>query len=171
MPPSYRFILEKREFRFSASHFTMLSPDEAEGLHGHNFHVKVHCQGPGVDANALLLDIQAFKVALRGVCARLHSRVLLPARNPQVRITTLDGDAGEASGGAVQVEYHAERYSFPEKSVAVLPVPNVSVEALAAYIWGELEGTVRDTRIEKMAVGIEELEGVGCWYEDDVGDS
>lgn len=164
MPPAYRFVFEKREFRFSASHFTILGPDTAEGLHGHNFYVKAHCQGPALDSNALLLDIAAFKSALRKVCAHLDNRVLLPAESPHVRITSHE-DSGAAE---VQVQYNAERYSFPKKSVLELPLPNISVEALATYIWKELSHTVQATGIEKMAVAVEEVEGIYCWYEDDV---
>ena len=47
--PEYVLRLAKEDFKFSAAHFTLFGPDEAELLHGHNYQVEVEMVGYALD--------------------------------------------------------------------------------------------------------------------------
>lgn len=83
-------------------------------------------------------------------------------------VSEAKGDDTVNGEGEVRVEYQGQKYSFPGKSVRMLPVGNISLEAIAEWIWKQLEPEVRGKGIEKMAVAVEELEGLCCWYENEV---
>ncbi len=42
------------------------------------------------------------------------------------------------------------------------------MEALSGYIWKELSSAVLGTGVDRMAVAVEETEGMLCWYEEDI---
>src|SRR3954471_13431824 len=77
----YRIILAKEDFKFSAAHFTLFGDGRAELLHGHNYRVRVELAGGDLDGEGLLVDIESFKRALRALCARLDSRMLIPGES------------------------------------------------------------------------------------------
>ncbi|KAH8803006.1 hypothetical protein F5884DRAFT_836905 [Xylogone sp. PMI_703] len=159
MTSTYRFLLDGREYRFSAAHFTIFGPENTEELHGHNFYVKVSCSGHTLDNHDLLLDIEKPIEALRKVCALFNQKTLLPRDSPLVQIMR--------THGVVEAQFHTKKWQFPEEGVVELPVRNISGESLAAYIWKQLEPVV-GPRINKLGVGIEEDHGLSFWYENDV---
>lgn len=72
---------------FSASHQLRLLDGSLEPLHGHNWHVRLTCRGPRLDAIGVLVDFTQLKPALNRVLDEMHDRHLneLPAfaqRNP-----------------------------------------------------------------------------------------
>lgn len=79
---------------FSAAHQLRLLDGAMEPLHGHNWHVRVTCAGPKLDAMGVLVDFTKLKPALDAVLATLHDRNLndLPAfhdRNPSAENVAL----------------------------------------------------------------------------------
>jgi len=159
--PRYRMVLAKEDFKFSSAHFTLFSNGRAELLHGHNYRVRVELSGGALDAEGLLVDIEGFKRALRGVCARLDSRTLIPGESPRLRWTregeTIDVSCGERS------------YRFPAEDTLVLPLANTSIELLARMIWHDLAPGLAGSRVEVLAVAVEETAGQQCWYEAGLG--
>src|SRR5215210_4638151 len=142
--PRYRMVLAKEDFKFSSAHFTLFSNGRAELLHGHNYRVRVELSGGALDA-------EGFKRALRGVCARLDSRTLIPGESPRLRWTregeTIDVSCGERS------------YRFPAEDTLVLPLANTSIELLARMIWHDLAPGLAGSRVEVLAVAVEETAG------------
>jgi 6-pyruvoyltetrahydropterin/6-carboxytetrahydropterin synthase len=57
-------------------------------------------------------------------------------------------------------------YSFPAADVVLLPLANTSIELLARLLWHDLAPDLRGSRVETLAVGVEESAGQLCWYED-----
>ncbi|KAL1861357.1 hypothetical protein VTK73DRAFT_7132 [Phialemonium thermophilum] len=155
MAPTYRMVLEKKDFHFSASHFTILTADHAEPLHGHNYHVRVELYGHALDRNDLLLDITAFKSSVRDLCSRLDHRVLIQSKSPHLRVTR--------SPGIVEVRFCSETYQYPESSILFLPLVNTSMEALSAFIWTELSAALVGTGVEsvKLIIPIKVLDTLG----------
>jgi 6-pyruvoyltetrahydropterin/6-carboxytetrahydropterin synthase len=163
----YRVILAKEDFKFSAAHFTLFGDGRAELLHGHNYRVRAELAGGGLDGEGLLVDIEAFKRALRARCAGLDSRTLIPGESPRVEWTRQAGQgAGEA---AVEVRCGERRYRFPAADVLVLPLANTSIELLARMLWEELAPLLAGSRVESLAIAVEETAGQECWYEDRIG--
>jgi 6-pyruvoyltetrahydropterin/6-carboxytetrahydropterin synthase len=159
--PRYRMVLAKEDFKFSSAHFTLFSDGRAELLHGHNYRVRVELAGEELDAEGLLVDIESFKRELRGVCARLDSRTLIPGESARLRWTR--------DGEAIDVRCGERAYRFPAEDTLVLPLANTSIELLARMIWHDLAPGLAGSRVATLAVAVEETAGQQCWYEAGVG--
>jgi len=153
----YRVVLAKEDFKFSAAHFTLFPGGRAELLHGHNYRVRVELAGDGLDEEGLLIDLESFKKRLRAVCAELDSRTLLPGES-----TRLDWSRGD---GSIEVRCGERLYRFPEEDTLVLPLVNTSMELLARMIWESLAASLAGSRVDALAVSVEESAGQRCWYE------
>lgn len=121
--------ISKEALHFAAAHFTLFSATERENLHGHNFHVALEVEAE-VGDDGLAFDYNIVKKALQGLCDRLDEHVLLPERSPHLRIVR--------EGGYVLALFNGERLPFLPRDVLTLPVGNITVEALAAWILDEL---------------------------------
>src|SRR5688500_5032470 len=66
---------------FAAAHQLRLLDGALEPLHGHNWHVRVTCAGPRLDAMGVLVDFTKLRPALEAILGGLHDRCLneLPA--------------------------------------------------------------------------------------------
>jgi 6-pyruvoyltetrahydropterin/6-carboxytetrahydropterin synthase len=121
----HRIVIAREQYKFSCAHMTVFPDGTKERLHGHNYTV-----GIAIDLESIALpDMVPFaslKTALAELCAELKERVLIAARNPHLKIV-LD-DAKE-----FELTLCGERYVFPRGDVLLLPLDNISVEALAAY--------------------------------------
>jgi 6-pyruvoyltetrahydropterin/6-carboxytetrahydropterin synthase len=155
--PRYRIVLEKEDFKFSAAHFTLFPDGGAELLHGHNYRVRAELSGSDLDGEGLLVDIERFKKALRERCASLDSRTLLPAASGRLQWSR--------EGDAIEVVFGERRYRFPANDVLLLPLVNTSMELFARMLWEDLAPTLKDSRVEDLALSVEESSGQRCWYE------
>ena len=154
----YSLRLGKEDFKFSAAHFTVFGEDEAEALHGHNYRVTVELSGTEVDELEFLVPVAAAKRDIRAQCAELDEKVLLPAECPHLKLARSDG--------TVTATFGKGRYEFPSSEVVLLPVANVTVEALARLVWQRLAdrwGSLRD-RVETLEVTVAETRGQGASY-------
>ena len=159
--PRYRMVLAKENFKFSAAHFTLFANGRAELLHGHNYRVRAELAGGELDGDGLLVDIEAFKRELRALCARLDSRTLIPGESPRLAWTR--------EGGAIEVRFGERTYRFPAADTLVLPLANTSIELLARLFWHDLAPHLAGSRVDALAVSVEETAGQECWYEAPVG--
>jgi 6-pyruvoyltetrahydropterin/6-carboxytetrahydropterin synthase len=153
----YRMILAKEDFKFSAAHFTLFADGRAELLHGHNYRVRVELSGSDLDPEGLLVDIESFKRTLRELCARLDSRTLIPGESGRLECTQ--------EGSALAVRCGERAYRFPAEDTLVLPLANTSIELLARMLWRELAPRLAGSRVETLAVSVEESAGQHCWCE------
>jgi 6-pyruvoyltetrahydropterin/6-carboxytetrahydropterin synthase len=155
--PRFRIVLAKEDFKFSAAHFTLFPGGRAELLHGHNYRVRAELSGAGLDEEGLLVDLESFKKRIRAVCAGLDSRTLLPGESSR-----LDWSRDNSS---IEVRCGERVYRFPEEDTLVLPLVNTSMELLARMIWEDLAAGLAGSRVEALAVSVEESAGQRCWYE------
>ena len=155
--PRYRMVLAKEDFKFSSAHFTLFGEGRAELLHGHNYRVRVELSGEDLDAEGLLVDIESFKRTLRGLCARLDSRTLIPGESQRLQWTR--------EGEAIGVRCGERVYSFPAEDTLVLPLANTSIELLARMFWHDLVPCLAGSGVDTLAVAGEETAGQQCWYE------
>lgn len=129
--PTTTIEISKEALHFAAAHFTLFSATERENLHGHNFQVRLAVEAE-VGDDGLAFDYNILKKALQGLCDRLDEHVLLPERSPHLRILR--------EGGYVLALFNGERLPFLPRDVQTLPVGNITVEALAAWMLEELRG-------------------------------
>ena len=158
MSGTFSLRLGKEDFKFSAAHSTVFSNSEAETLHGHNYRVTVELSGSELDALDFLVPAAAAKRDIRAECAALDEKVLLPANCPHLELT----DHGET----IAAVFDSRRYEFPSPEVVLLPVANVTVEALARYLWQRLRdrwARLHDL-IDVVEVTVTETPGQGASY-------
>lgn len=155
--PAFRIVLAKEDFKFSSAHFTIFGAGRAELFHGHNYHVAVELAGDAVDEWGLLADIASLKQAIRAACARLDSRTLIPVESGEI--------AWSREGDAVEVRFDERLYRFPAADVLLLPLANTSMELLARMLWEEIAPRLAGSRVEVLALSVEESAGQRCVYE------
>jgi 6-pyruvoyltetrahydropterin/6-carboxytetrahydropterin synthase len=152
--------LAKEDFAFSAAHFTLFPDEPAERLHGHNYRVRVELAGAELDDHGLLVAVAPVKARIRAICAVLDERILVPEKSPLLGV--------RHEGDAVQVSLGARAYRFPKSEVALLPLPNVTIEALARHVWGELAPSLRGSPVRRLRVEVEETPGQSAAFEADL---
>ncbi len=123
--------LFKEAFKFSAAHFTIFSATERERLHGHDFFVSCGLTGT-VTADGLIADYGSFKRQLRTMCDHLDELLLLPGQSPHLQI--------ERSDGYVVAIFAGRRMPFLADEVRVLPVANITLEELSAFLLEQMVG-------------------------------
>ncbi|MDA8017330.1 MAG: 6-carboxytetrahydropterin synthase [Thermoanaerobaculia bacterium] len=152
----FTLVLEKEDFKFSCAHFTIFGPDDAELLHGHNYHVSVELQGEKLDSEGLLASFVDVKRAVRAACAYFDERTLVPTRSPHVALRTENDE--------VEIRYRERRYVLPSADVLELPLVNTSIEEMALLLWRDLVDTVDLQGVDTLGVNVSETAGQSCWY-------
>jgi 6-pyruvoyltetrahydropterin/6-carboxytetrahydropterin synthase len=155
----YTINLAKEPFKFSCSHFTILSATEAERLHGDNYQVRVSIAVRDTDPKlGLAFDFNTVKPLIRAFCDELDERILLPAKSPYLKIAS--------EGGQVDVRFGKKRYGFPEEDTLTLPLVNITTEELSRYA---CERLVQDMKAlphwTQVKVSVEETRGQSVSYQ------
>ncbi|MCC5841461.1 MAG: 6-carboxytetrahydropterin synthase [Opitutales bacterium] len=141
-------ILDKEDFKFSAGHFTIFSERDRENLHGHNFRVRARVEC-ALGENGMAFDYNVVKRAVRSLCAELDEIVLLPGKSPHMEVTE--------TPEMVVARFADERLVFLPRDVKVLPLPNITVECLAAYLADRLSKQLREAggeSVGRVQVGV-----------------
>lgn len=152
----YTLRLAKEDFKFAAAHFTLFPGGRAELLHGHNYRVRVELAGDELGDCGLLFDLAEAKVAIRAACAELDERTLIPTASDRVAVGR--------EGDNLEVRFDDRAYRFPLDDVALLPLENVSIELLAAFLWRALAPAFAGSPVASLAVEVEESSGQSCRY-------
>lgn len=160
----YRIRLEKENFKFSCSHFTILGPDRAERLHGHNYYVSAELRVSSLDPTlGMAFDFNQIKPLLRRLTESFDEMVLLPENSPYLSIE-------RTANRRVRALFAGKVYDFPEEDVKCLPIVNVTSEELARQLAEGLLAEIKKapslhTRIAGLEVGVEETRGQSVIYE------
>ncbi|HMN69692.1 MAG TPA: 6-carboxytetrahydropterin synthase [Bdellovibrionales bacterium] len=154
----YTIHLAKEPFKFSCSHFTILTPTYAERLHGHNYQVRVSISCPGTDPRlGLVFDFNKVKPMIRSFCQELDERILIPERSP---FLTIDKSEDE-----VELKFRERRYVFPLGDTRFIPVVNITTEELARLACEKLHQEMRDLPVwTGLKVNVEETRGQSISY-------
>lgn len=149
----YTVHLAKEPFKFSCSHFTILSSQHAERLHGHNYQVRADVTLKEVDPKlGMAFDFNAIKPKIRMLCDELDERILLPMKSPYLKISEV--------GPQLRVEFAGKVYEFPAEDCLRLPVSNVTSEELARYMCERLFRLMADeAHWTSLSVEVEETRG------------
>ncbi len=155
----YTINLAKEPFKFSCSHFTILSSSKAERLHGHNYQVRVSIKVREIDPKlGLAFDFNSVKPLIRAFCDELDERILLPGKSEYLKI--------ESGKSGVDVQFGKKRYAFPAEDTLTLPLVNITTEELSRFA---AERLVRDMKSlphwTHLKVSVEETRGQSVSYQ------
>ena len=151
---THRLVLAREQYKFSCAHMTVFPDGTKERLHGHNYTVALALALGRVDL-AGMIPFTQIKAALAALCAVYKERVLLAAKNPFFAIVRDTDELEFTLCGA--------RYVLPREDCLLLPLDNISVEALAAHVAQELL-TALDlpAHVDSLEVTVEESPGQGA---------
>lgn len=151
---THRLVLARAEHKFAVAHMTVFPDGSKERLHGHNYTVEVALEVASVEL-AAMVPFQAIKEAVAALCASWKEHVLLAARCPHLRIAHDDGRE-------LEFTLCGDRYVLPRGDVVLLPIDNISVEALAAHAAELLFSKLALPHVRALEVGIYEGPGQGA---------
>ncbi len=118
-------MLAREQYKFSVAHMTVFPDRTKERLHGHNYTIAVELEVDRVDL-AAMIPFAPLKTALAALCAEWKEHVLLAGTNPYFEVVRDDTE--------LEFTLCGERYVLPRQDALLLPIDNISVEALAAYV-------------------------------------
>jgi 6-pyruvoyltetrahydropterin/6-carboxytetrahydropterin synthase len=131
----YRVSVTKDYLVFSSAHFITFAGHRCEGLHGHNYRVRVTIEGALNKEAWFVFDFVELKGIMKRLCDEIDHLVLLPLESD--RVTVVD------EGDIVRVSVDGKpRYTFPRRDCALLPIPNTTVEMLARLLTTRLKATI-----------------------------
>ena len=112
---------------FSSAHFITFAGHRCEGLPGHNYRARVTVEGRLDEEVWFVFDFVVIKQLMKRLCDEIDHKVLLARENPKLHVAEC--------GDSVTVAYEGKpRYVFPKVDCALLPIPNTTVEMLAALL-------------------------------------
>jgi 6-pyruvoyltetrahydropterin/6-carboxytetrahydropterin synthase len=161
----YRVTVTKDYLVFSSAHFITFAGHRCEGLHGHNYRVRVTLEG-GLNQEAwFVFDFVELKRTMKRLCDEIDHLVLLPMQSDRVKVIE--------EGEIVRVSVDGNpRYLFPRKDCSLLPIPNTTVEMLATFLVGRLKETLGADGLEGLTaieMEVEENFGQTAVYRETLG--
>jgi 6-pyruvoyltetrahydropterin/6-carboxytetrahydropterin synthase len=152
---THRIRIARAEHKFSCAHMTVFADGTKERLHGHNYTVAATLEVERIDLPAMI-PFAPIKAAIADVCRAWKERVLLAEKNPFFVVVR---DAAE-----LEFTLCGERYVLPRHDALLLPIDNISVEALAAHVAALLRDEIVRLAVPQaiaLEVAIEESPGQG----------
>ena len=131
----------------------MFSDGTKERLHGHNYTIAVALEVSTIEL-AKMIPFAPLKDAMRELCAEWKEHVMLAAHNPHLKIIRDDAE--------LEFMLCGDRYVMPRGDALLLPLDNISVEALAAHIAQLLAAKLATPTVLALEVTVEESPGQGA---------
>ena len=148
----YRVSVTKDYLVFSSAHFITFAGHRCEGLHGHNYRVRVTIEGALNEEAWFVFDFVELKGIMKRLCDEIDHLVLLPLESDRVKVVE-DGDIVRVSVDG------KSRYTFPRRDCSLLPIPNTTVEMLAKLLTDRLKvaiGPEASTPLTAIEMEVEE---------------
>ena len=133
--------LAKQRFHFSAAHFTLFSATERERLHGHNYFVEAEVFYRYPEG---FVDYNQLKNAIEAVCNEFDEYTLIPTQSPYLTVSTNETSC--------YVRFNNDEFTFPLNDVRLLPIDNITIEALAVWVSGLLKTDIKGYEILRVSV-------------------
>ena len=134
----YRVSVTKDYLVFSSAHFITFAGHRCEGLHGHNYRVRVTIEGALNQEAWFVFDFVELKGIMKRLCDEIDHLVLLPLESDRINVVEEDAIVRVSVDGT-------PRYTFPRRDCALLPIPNTTVEMLARLLTTRLKATIGAT--------------------------
>jgi len=153
-----QICLSKDSFKFSAAHMTVFIDGTKEPLHGHNYRVSTTVE---LKNSTQPLPFSEYKKVIKSVCDIWDEKVLLPERSPFFKVLA-------NSTKEIEFTLCEKRYVLPKEEVLLLPVENVTSEALAELFCHRFFDVFKDSHpilpFCAIEVHIEETTGQGAIF-------
>ena len=152
----HRISIAREQYKFSCAHMTVFADGTKERLHGHNYTIAVAIEVDRVEL-AAMIPFAPIKAALGEICAAWREHVLIATKNPFLDVVRDDDE--------LEIKLCGERYVMPRHDALMLPIDNISVEALAAHVAELLQariGALGTPHVRVLEVTIEESPGQGA---------
>lgn len=149
----HAIAIAREQYKFSCAHMTVFADGRKERLHGHNYTLAIEIELERVEL-AAMLPFAPIKDALGELCAAWKEHVLLAANNPFFELVRDDHE--------LEFRLCGERYVLPRQDALLLPIDNISVEALAAHVAELLAPRLAHPNARALVVTIEESPGQGA---------
>lgn len=121
--------------RFHVAHRISNAGYGLDRLHGHTYEIRLSLSGSGNES--FLYPFEEMMAMMLECAAGLNNKVLLP--NGGGNVVKFD------DGSVTFVSADGRRYMFPKGDVAVLPVDEVTAEALANHLIREICDKIRES--------------------------
>jgi 6-pyruvoyltetrahydropterin/6-carboxytetrahydropterin synthase len=149
----HTIAIAREQYKFSCAHMTVFADGTKERLHGHNYTIAIELEVEKVEL-ASMIPFAPIKAALGELCAAWKEHVLLAAHNPFFELVRDDDE--------LEFTLCRERYVMPRQDALLLPIDNISVEALAAHVAALLRARLVAPGVISLAVTVEESPGQGA---------
>ena len=153
---THRILIAREQYKFSCAHMTVFPDGTKERLHGHNYAVHVALEVDRIEL-AAMIPFASIKAALADLCAAWKEHVLVAAKCPFLELVRDDDE--------LEFKLCGERYVMPRGDALMLPIDNISVEALAAHVAALLReriAVLEAPHVMALEVTIEESPGQGA---------
>jgi 6-pyruvoyltetrahydropterin/6-carboxytetrahydropterin synthase len=153
----HRIVIAREQYKFSCAHMTVFPDGTKERLHGHNYTVALALELDTVEL-AAMLPFSPIKAAIADLCQAWKERVLIAAHNPHLQI--IRDDERE-----LEFVLCGDRYVLPRGDVLLLPIDNISVEALSVHVAELLQATLTGVlapHATALEITVEESPGQGA---------
>lgn len=152
----HRLTIARAQYKFSCAHMTVFPDGTKERLHGHNYTLAIALDVARVEL-ASMIPFARIKACLAELCEAWKEHVLLAAHNPHLVI--LRDDELE-----LELTLCGKRYVMPREDALLLPIDNVSAEALAAHVAALLRDRIAalSPEVQALEVTLEEVPGQGA---------
>jgi len=121
----HRILIARDQYKFSCAHMTVFADGTKERLHGHNYTIAVAIEVARVEL-AAMIPFAPIKAALAELCSGWKEHVLVATKNPFLVVIRDDSE--------LEFRLCGDRYVMPRQDALLLPIDNISVEALAAHV-------------------------------------
>jgi 6-pyruvoyltetrahydropterin/6-carboxytetrahydropterin synthase len=153
MSQRFKVRVTKDHLVFCSGHFISFEGDKCERLHGHNYRATVEIEGD-LNENHYVFDFIALKHLTKAITDDLDHRMMLPTRNPVIKL--------DEKPGSVRVRYRDREWVFPRDDCVLLAIENTTAELLARYIAQRLLDDLRRQHgYEPQVLRVEVEENVG----------
>ena len=153
----HRISIAREQYKVSCAHMTVFPDGTKERLHGHNYTIAIALEVDRIDLPAML-PFSPIKAALGELCAAWKEHVLIAAHNPHFKLLRDDTE--------LELTLCGERYVMPRGDALLLPIDNISVEALASHIAEilreRLATELSGAHVRALEITVEESPGQGA---------
>jgi len=122
-------------------------------LHGHDYAINATVEGE-MGPDGVIMDFISVKELLRGIASELDHRVIVPKRDPGVKVTE----------ESVEYLVGGKKFIFPVSDCILLDLDVASAEMLASFVLNRVIEKVKfPGNVKRIEVGVDEGRGQGAW--------
>lgn len=156
-----KLYIQKDALKFSSAHMTVFPDGTKESLHGHNYTATLTVTLRSMSLRQMI-PYSIFKSKMAQICQEWDEKLLLPGKCPFFKTI-------RKSKVEIEFKLCKKRYLLPQDETVILPVDNITAEALAETFCNRLlekvDSKVLANQLQAVEVKIEEFPGQGASFQ------